>query len=65
MTQIKSTKTTAGHLIKELLLKNEQDQNPFHIAAKSGKSDNKARLELTYSFFRKSGDGGISSSERC
>ena len=27
-------------LFKELLLKNEQDQNPFHIAAKSGETDN-------------------------
>ena len=27
-------------LFKELLLKNEQDQNPFHIAAKSGNTDN-------------------------
>ena len=50
-------------LFKELLLKNEQDQNPFHIAAKSGKTDN--NIYTSFLFFRESGDGGISPSERC
>ena len=55
-------------LLKELLLKNEQDQNPFHIAAKSGNTDNDDTYKqglMTCLLFRESGDGGISSSKRC
>ena len=35
-------------LFKELLLKNEQDQNPFHIAAKSGNTDNDGLSRLAF-----------------
>ena len=56
---------------QELLMKNEQDQNPFHIACKSGEIKSGMTVsmiivEIDFNFMcRELGDGGVSLTERC
>ena len=65
--------TQAKAHFQELLMKNEQDQNPFHIACKSGEIESGmivsmviVEMDFIQNFMcRQLGDGGVSLAERC